>query len=343
GGYLLTAHANLTVDDPNSSGFSWEHPFGGKRIGEIFAHTTGLQMVKEIQTPLYRVQLFKRQIPKRFQLRAAKPEIIKYDYQSTVLPAHVSQYAVWQGTDQFNRPPENTNRLPILMYHRVAPTGDALSRYRVTPQAFEDQLRYLRESGYYTVDFDTWQTAAKNKTPLPGKAICLTFDDGYLDFYTYAFPLLKKYNFTATVFIVTECVGQTNAWDAVYGEEVPLMNWEQILELQAQGIDLGSHTANHPHLTALSPTEIVKQAISSRATLSEKLNKPIMSIAYPYGDMDELVQHLIGAAGYVHAVTTYHAFCEFSNDLIAMPRLEVKGDDTIADFAAILNPTLPST
>jgi peptidoglycan/xylan/chitin deacetylase (PgdA/CDA1 family) len=102
---------------------------------------------------------------------------------------------------------------------------------------------------------ETWQQAIATKTPLPGRAILLTFDDGYLDFFTYAHPLLQAYGFSATVFLVAERVGKSNQWDEIYGESVPLMDWVQIRQLQAQGIEFGSHSTTHRPLTALSVPE----------------------------------------------------------------------------------------
>lgn len=148
------------------------------------------------------------------------------------------------------------------MYHRVAPTGaETLKQWRTSPEAFAEQLRYLRDAGYYSVGLETWRQAIAHKQPLPGRAIILTFDDGYLDFLTYAYPILQEYGFSATVFLVSEQVGKSNQWDTVYGERVPLMDWSQIRQLQAQGIEFGSHTATHRPLTALSAAEVVREGV----------------------------------------------------------------------------------
>ena len=106
----------------------------------------------------------------------------------------------------------------------MSPTGsEKLRRWRETPEQFEQQLRFLRDEGYYSVTFEQWRAAARARRALPGRAVIITFDDGYHDFYDYAWPLLKRYGFGAYVFLVAEHVGKTNVWDATYGEEIFLM------------------------------------------------------------------------------------------------------------------------
>ncbi len=107
-----------------------------------------------------------------------------------------------------------------------------MSRYRITPDVFEEQLKYLKDSGYYSADLNDWLTAMAMQRPLPGLAIVFTFDDAYQDFYEYAWPLLKKYGFTAIVFLVSDHVGKYNSWDEAYEEKLPLMDWKEILELE---------------------------------------------------------------------------------------------------------------
>jgi peptidoglycan/xylan/chitin deacetylase (PgdA/CDA1 family) len=333
GGYFLTAHANLVVDDPGQTGYNWDHPFGAKTIGETFAQNPNLSLVKAIQTPLYRIQLFQHQP----QSAANSPEIISLP-QPTPPPDAVVDTILWNG-GQPNRwnATVTTSRLPILMYHRVAAIGShATARYRVTPEAFEAQLRYLRDAGFYSVRLEEWQQAVKYRSPLPGRAILLTFDDAYQDFLTEAFPLLKRYGFSALVFVVTDAAGRVNHWDQRYGETLPLLNWDEILQLQSEGIEFGSHTASHAPLTSLSPTDIVREGMRSRTILEQKLGRSVQAIAYPYGDQDQVVRHLMGACGYLYGLTCRSGLSSQANDLLDLPRLEVRHTDTLADFVAKL-------
>lgn len=234
--------------------------------------------------------------------------------------------------------PITTSHLPILMYHRVAPQGlPDLKRYRVTPGAFKAQLQYLHEAGFYSVSLEEWRIAREAQKPLPGRAILLTFDDGYRDFLDYAWPLLKQYGFGATVFLVATKIGQTNSWDNFYGEAVPLLDWPEILQLQAQGLEFGSHSTNHVPLTALTPAGVAQEAAHSRALLEGGLSRPVRTFAYPYGDMDPTVQHLIGACGYLYGLSCRSGLSQFQDPLLALPRIEIKGSDSLPDFIARLS------
>ncbi|MDB5077377.1 MAG: glycosyl transferase family 2, partial [Chloroflexi bacterium] len=343
-GYLLMAHANLIVDEPDRPGFDWDNRFGAKVISETFVAHRQLKLVKEIRTLLYRIQLFQR-APRRllpFQRTRHKVESITFPEQPTVPPPDITAHVRWNG----GMPPPmgsadrdgGTARLPILMYHRVAPEGaSALARYRVTPAAFEAQLRYLYAAGYYSAGLEEWRVARDSKKPLPGRAIVLTFDDGYRDFLTHAWPLLERYGFTATVFLVADRVGQHNHWDRAFGEDVPLLNWEEILYLQNAGIEFGSHTVSHCHLTALTAHETVREAARSRAILERNLKRAVTAFAYPYGDTNRAVQHLTGACGYIYGLTCRQGLSRYQDSLLALPRIEVSGSASLYDFIGALH------
>ncbi len=335
GGYFITAHANLVRDEPNRPGYNWGYAFGAKVIGETFANTRPLQLIKELYTPLYRIQLFQALSDSTPTI----PEIIEIP-QPTPPPPKVANTVLWHGGKPQDYWHEEivTAKLPILMYHRVHPEGKAATAsWRVTPEAFEQQLKYLQEAGYYSVSLADWGEAILKKQPLPGRAVLITFDDGYQDFYDFAFPLLKRYGFSATVFLVADKIWQTNTWDSFYNEELPLMGWNSIKELQSEGIEFGAHTATHPHLTALSPLQIVTEATRARTILQQGLGKVPVTFAYPYGDTDAVVQHLVGACGYIYGVSCKPGLSSFQDSLLALSRVEVTGNDTLKEFIAKLS------
>jgi peptidoglycan/xylan/chitin deacetylase (PgdA/CDA1 family) len=219
------------------------------------------------------------------------------------------------------------------MYHRIAPEGAAaLARYRLTPDVFEAQLRYLRDAGYYSIELPEWRAAKVLKRPLPGRAILLTFDDGYQDFATYAWPLLKQYGFTANVFLVAEAIGGTNHWDAAYGEVVPLMDWPDICRLRDEGVTFGAHSATHPPLTGLTSVEMVHEYTRSRAILEQELAVPVEAMSYPYGTTTAAVEHLAGACGYVYGLSCRFGPTSFNDSLLALPRFEVLSRDDLKAF-----------
>ncbi len=336
GGHLLMAHAHQIIDEPDKPGFDWGLPFGAKVIGDTFAKSPYLHFVKEIRAPLYRIQLFQKQ--ESTQSNSSEPTI-EFIEQPTPVPSAVEASVRWNG----GQPGSNliqdnidTRALPILMYHRVAPTGTENNRrYRVTPEQFEEQLQYLKDSGYYSATWDDWLTALTTRQPLPGRAIMLTFDDGYSDFYEHAWPLLKQYGFTATVFLVAGQIGQTNIWDWAYGEELSLMNWDMIQELSSSGIYFGAHSVTHLPLTSLSIEDAVRELAISRTILEGAINKKIKAFAYPYGATDEAIAHLAGACGYIAGLTCDSRLSTFKDNPMLLPRKEVRGTDNLQQF--ILN------
>ncbi len=246
----------------------------------------------------------------------------------TVLPA---------GADLVESHGATTHRLPILMYHRVAPEGVAVrDRYRMAPARFEEQLRYLHDSGYRSVTLEEWRRAAERRRPLPGRAVLFTFDDGYRDFQDQAWPLLRRYGFGATVFLVTGSVGRWNTWDESRGDEEPLLEWDAIRLLHAQGVEFGAHSVSHRPLSLLSPEEIAAEALRSRLTIERELGGRVTAFAYPYGDEDPVIHHLVGAAGFGYGLTCRPTTADGSMPMLVLPRLEVRGSDDLATFAAKL-------
>jgi peptidoglycan/xylan/chitin deacetylase (PgdA/CDA1 family)/GT2 family glycosyltransferase len=247
----------------------------------------------------------------------------------------------WKRPQITQLPPSSaaTSRLPILMYHRVAPHGaERTSRWRVTPDEFESQLKWMREAGFYSTSFEDWHGYAESKTPMPGRAVIVTFDDGYDDFHHYAWPLLERYGFSAYVFLVADCIGQTNRWDADLGESLPLMSWRKIRYLQKRGIRFGSHTCTHPLLTGLDHAQVVSELARSVATLTKGLGQPVTSLAYPFGDHDAITAHFAGACGMNFAVTCRSAAACFTDSMLMLPRIEVIGGAGSKEFIARMNP-----
>jgi len=230
-----------------------------------------------------------------------------------------------------------TDRLPILLYHRVtAVEQPATAAYRVRPQAFEDHLRYLRDAGYYAIGLETWRRAMAAARPLPGKAIVLTFDGGYEEILTHVWPLLKRYGFLATVFVTVETVGRRGVPDHLYGERVSYLSWRELRRLQAKGVEVGSLSYGHAPLTALSATEVIQDALRSRMILERHLRRPISAFAYPHGHTDACVQHWIGSCGYAFGLSCRQARSSFADSPLDLPRIEVMGTDTAVELSGRL-------
>lgn len=336
GGRLVTAHANLVADDPLSPGFDWGLPFGARVIGEALA-AAGLQLEHELVTPYYRVQHLRR--PRRIASHiTAKRPIRQRGDAAGEIPDDVLRRFLPHGGAPVAAEPDHgreTHRLPILMYHRIAPEGEpSTRRYRTTPDEFEQQLAHLRDRGFRSATFEEWAEARTARRPLEGRAVLLTFDDGYQDFADHAAPLLERYGFEANVFLVTDRVGGINAWDEDAGERVRLMDWGPIRELEAAGVRFGAHTATHPRFTELSLTAVAEEVSQARAALFQHLRQPLCVLAYPWGLGDEGIGRLVGGCGYWAAVTSGGGTAGREDDMLWLPRVEMVGGEGLGPLRA---------
>lgn len=191
--------------------------------------------------------------------------------------------------------PTSTVNIPILLYHYLEPI-DTKDRLRagmtVTPEKFAEQLDLIKRSGVETLTIS--QVAALlGGSAAKGKKIALTFDDGYRDFYQYAFPLLKKYQIKATVYVIYNAIN-----DPAYLSE------EMIKEMLSSGlVEIGSHDLDHKKLTSLSAAEARRQIFLSKKMFEERFKIPIHTLAYPYGSFNRPIADLVRAAGYRAAVS----------------------------------------
>jgi peptidoglycan/xylan/chitin deacetylase (PgdA/CDA1 family)/2-polyprenyl-3-methyl-5-hydroxy-6-metoxy-1,4-benzoquinol methylase len=340
GGHLVTAHAHVLADDPAAPGFDWDVPFGAVTIEHALLATGGLALQRELRTSAYRVQRYVRRASTR-RRRRLLPVRRGHAEASAMAPEHRQRFHPEGGQPRREAPPESPaprNRLPILMYHRVAPDGvEASRRWRLHPDDFKAQLRHLRDAGYRSITFEQWRAAADRRIRIPARSIMLTFDDGYADFTDYAWPLLLEYGFRATMFVVTDLVGASNAWDEKLGETLPLMDWPTLVNLRRQGLELGSHSALHRPLVTLSAAALADDLCRSRASFHEHLGEAVRSIGYPYGLHDTRVRAIAGACGFRYGVTTSESLTEWGEDLLCLPRLEVRGTTALSELLAHLD------
>lgn len=218
--------------------------------------------------------------------------------------------------------------VPILMYHYIGnnpnPKDKARDTLAVTPDKFEEQMTYLQKNGFTPITLDTLYGILRKQTAAPAKPIVLTFDDGYIDFFTTVFPILAKYNFKAVSFIPTGLIG-----GGYY------MNWDQIKQIQRSGlVTFEGHTIHHPNLTALSYDGALKELKTGREVLQSETGYPVNFIAYPYGFSNAQVQDLARQAGFVGGVGAWFGKAGFEG--MNMPRIRIAGQMTIQNFAGKL-------
>jgi peptidoglycan/xylan/chitin deacetylase (PgdA/CDA1 family) len=186
----------------------------------------------------------------------------------------------------------------VLMYHSVSPYDEDPYEVTMTPQRFEQQMRWLRGRGLRGVSMGELLGAAAE-----GRArrlVGLTFDDGYHDFVTNAMPVLQRYGFTATAFVLAGRLGGENAWSRP-GPHKALLTAAQVREAAQTGIEIGSHGLEHVSLLDADDSRLCAETVRSRAILQELLGQQIRGFAYPYGHLDACVVAAVQAAGYDYA------------------------------------------
>lgn len=222
-------------------------------------------------------------------------------------------------------------QVPILMYHYVSELPPDADRYRVdltvAPQDFRAQLDYLAGAGYHPITLTDLYLNLTQGYPLPDKPIVLTFDDGYRDAYEVVFPLLLEHGFTATFFVL--------ATPAHYEWE-QYLTWTQISEMAAAGMDIQGHGRDHVDLRGRSYDYLVYQILGVREAVEYHTGQPVRFFCYPAGQYDAGVIAVLQSAGYWGAVTTQWGHTETLGSIWEMPRLRVRGTDTLESFIAHL-------
>lgn len=223
--------------------------------------------------------------------------------------------------------------LPILCYHNVgfAPPQARFKLLYVSPDKFERQLWTLRRLGLRGVS--TGEGIARLRTGTARGCVAFTFDDGYADTLTTAAPLMKRYGFRATCYVVSGALGDYNRWDAQYLQETkPLMNRQQIDEWLAGGMEVGSHSCSHRRLHELPPDAAREEIAESRVALRNMLGVPIEHFAYPFGDFTADTVESVRRAGYTSAVTVLPGVARASDDRLRLPRILVNGERGLWNF-----------
>jgi GT2 family glycosyltransferase/peptidoglycan/xylan/chitin deacetylase (PgdA/CDA1 family) len=222
---------------------------------------------------------------------------------------------------------------PILMYHAFGNSREHPSRYVVSIDRFERQLRWLRRHAYQVLSLDEY-VAQRAQHLLPdAKTVVITIDDAYRDNAQLAAPALARFGMTATVFAVTERVAGANDWSD--GDPVanrPLASWDELRAMLAEGLTLGGHTRTHPRLTELDMEAARAEIEGSRRDLSERLGVLPATFAYPFGVHDERIGRLVESAGYAASCSVKPGLNRARTALYELRRAEVRGDEPFFRF-----------
>lgn len=224
----------------------------------------------------------------------------------------------------------NTNRgIPVLYYHSIRPTED--NELILSPEKLKEQLKFLKSEGYTSVTLSQFRSYILDNTPLPEKSFLITFDDGYMDNYDYAFPILKELNMTATIFCTTFKL------DGSY-----YLSSEALKEMSSYGIDIQSHTVNHDDLSSLDYTNQLTTLKKSKAYLEDLLNKEIFAIAYPFGNINDSTLKAAKEAGYTLGFITSTGLSKSSDNPLQLKRIYVSSKYSLDSFKDIFYNTVNS-
>jgi peptidoglycan/xylan/chitin deacetylase (PgdA/CDA1 family) len=207
-------------------------------------------------------------------------------------------------------------------------TGDLNQALCISAASFEQQMKYLYDNGYTTITPDQLIAHLKSGNALPEKPVMITFDDGYLDNYTIAYPILKKYGQRAVFFLIAGYIGTDSRF----------MNWQQVREMSDNGMVIQSHTINHVNLTKLSPDEAYQELTESKRVLEEEVGKPVRFLAYPTGAVDKTTAQLVKKAGYRAAFSVRFGEAGADSNIYAIERIPIfNSSRTFRSFYMRLN------
>jgi len=209
--------------------------------------------------------------------------------------------------------PESATGVPVLNYHKVLDGADTPLALGI--KEFDAQMAYLHDKGFHAITPDQLVDYIAEGKALPVRPVLITFDDGYQDFYVNAYPILKKYGLTATVFLISDVIGRDPGY----------LGWDEIIEMRqkGKGIVFGSHTLSHVALDALPPEEIMAQLVKSREGLEWRLDVPVKYFAYPGGANNRQIEKLVQQAGYRAAFTVDLGRVQRSSDIYALERIPI--------------------
>lgn len=232
------------------------------------------------------------------------------------------------------------HRVPILTYHSL---DDSRSVISTPPSVFAQHMRWLHERGYRVISLSTLVGHLRRGEALPERAAVITFDDGFLSMYTAAFPVLARFGFAATVFLVAGYCGGRNDWpgqpDAV--PRYPLLSWAQVREIDGHGIEIGGHTLSHPRLDRLGRAQIEREILESKAMIEDRVGHGIDLFAYPYGRWTGECREIVGQF-HSGACTTRLALVGRPSDPLALGRVEARYLAFRPVLAQIQHPLFPA-
>jgi peptidoglycan/xylan/chitin deacetylase (PgdA/CDA1 family) len=222
--------------------------------------------------------------------------------------------------------------VPILAYHSIGDQPrNGTMRWSVSAGDLDEQLAMIVERGRHALTVAQYAAALRGEAALPPDPVLVTFDDGFADLATTALPVLDRYRVVATAFVISGRVGTRTA------DGDPALSWEQLHDLRAFGVQVGSHGHSHRALDCLPPPEVEHELRWSKRLLEEGLGEEVVSFAYPYGYLSSRVRDAVRAAGYSSACGVKNALSHQADDPFALARVLVERDTGAARVARLLD------
>ncbi|MFD1175610.1 polysaccharide deacetylase family protein [Paenibacillus puldeungensis] len=211
-------------------------------------------------------------------------------------------------------------KIPVLAYHSVSNSG-IKNRFTVSTAEFQQQMKFLHDEGYKTISLEQFRAILQGKVKNNGKQILITFDDGYENTYTEAYPIMKQYGYIATLFVITDWMDGHN-----------YINWDQAKLLHHSGWDIMPHTKNHKSLPLLTREDQLDEIRSAKQTIEKHLRSKVRVFAYPYGFRDKTTVDILKGNGFDYAFTFENGITDASQDPLLMKRLIVWGTKSLMSF-----------
>jgi len=249
-------------------------------------------------------------------------------------------------------------KIRILFYHSIDNSGSGVS---TSVEIFERQMAFLKKKGYGTLSMFEYVNNQYHENAPSQKSVIITFDDGFKSIYLHAFPILKRYGFTATIFLATNYIDDSAHWisrdlglieDLILKSSAkkkdlekikqaagfPLLSWSEITEMSDYGIEFGSHTASHLWLGRTPPEKAREDILRSKAIIGEMLKRPVDWFSYPYSDYTPETQEIVKELGFKAACGGDPRMDRLANDLYGMKRTGPVPVESLFEFKFIFSP-----
>ncbi|GHF81717.1 polysaccharide deacetylase family protein [Streptomyces griseosporeus] len=224
--------------------------------------------------------------------------------------------------------------VPILMYHAVAAGPNSATRaLSVAPEAFAEQMALLGDRGLTPVTTATLAACWRSGAPLPERPVLITFDDGYEGVHRHALPVLAEHGFPATLFVST---GWLRGAHDTGGALDTMLDWDQVRELAASGVEIGGHSHTHPQLDQLDDMRLRRELTRCRDIVAGELGALPVSFAYPYGYSSRRVRQAVRDAGFAQALAVGNALAHRRQGPYALRRVTVRRGTGIDEFARLV-------